>query len=281
MAQANHVLSERAQRYYWKGVGALSIKCFFNGEALYDTGLGRYRVNADSYLVLNHGRSYSIEIDSEAPVESFCIFFADGFAEESFYSLSTASDKLLDEPEPTLLPKINFFEKTYVHDNTLSPALFSLRDQVVAKVAEPPWVEEHLHEIMRRLLSVHIKVKSEVDALPAVRPSSREELYRRLSRAKDFARATFDQRVTLKEMAHVACLSPTHFLRTFKQAFHQTPHQYLTEKRLSEARRLLSETDRSVTDICLAVGFSSLSSFSWMFRKHVGQSPEEYRFTKR
>lgn len=281
MAQASHILSERGQSYYWKGAGALSIKCFFNGEAFYDTGLGRYRVDGSSYLVLNQERTYSIEIDSETPVESFCIFFADGFAEESLYSLSTTTEKLLDQPGPALPPKINFFEKTYAHDQTLSPALFGLRKQIVTKATEPPWIQEQLHEIMRRLLSVHVKVKSQADALPAVRASSREELYRRLSRARDFARASFDQRVTLNEMAQVACLSPTHFLRTFKHAFHQTPHQYLTARRLAEAQRLLLETDRRVTDICLAVGFSSLSSFSWMFRRHVGQSPEEYRLRKR
>jgi AraC-like DNA-binding protein len=82
-------------------------------------------------------------------------------------------------------------------------------------------------------------------------------------------------------MAAVACLSPNHFLRTFKQLFHQTPHQYLISKRLEEARRLLSLTEMPVTDVCFSVGFESLGSFSWLFRHRTGVSPEAYRRQKR
>ena len=63
----------------------------------------------------------------------------------------------------------------------------------------------------------------------------------------------------------------------FKQAFGQTPMQFLQARRLDEARRLLSGTDQPVTAICLAVGFESLGSFSWLFRKRFGLSPRQFR----
>ncbi len=56
----------------------------------------------------------------------------------------------------------------------------------------------------------------------------------------------------------MACRSTNHFLRTFQQAFRQTPHQFLTTRRLERAQRLLLDTDLTVTDICFAVGFESL-----------------------
>ncbi|MGH7492706.1 MAG: helix-turn-helix domain-containing protein [bacterium] len=94
-------------------------------------------------------------------------------------------------------------------------------------------------------------------------------------------RACFHQPVTLAETARVACLSTNHLLRTFKQAFQKTPHQYLTELRLQQARELLLHTDFPVTEVCAAVGFASLGSFSWLFRRRVGMAPEAYRRQKR
>jgi len=71
------------------------------------------------------------------------------------------------------------------------------------------------------------------------------------------------------------------FLRTFKQIFHLTPHQYLTQLRLEQARKLLTRSDLPVTDICFSVGFESPGSFSWLFRRRVGCSPEAFRRQKR
>jgi transcriptional regulator GlxA family with amidase domain len=130
---------------------------------------------------------------------------------------------------------------------------------------------------MQRLLQVHYQVYQEVETLPAVRATTREELYRRLYLAKEYAAAAFDQPITLNDMADVAGLSPNHLLRMFKQLFHQTPYQYLTTQRLNQAQQLLSQTDRSVTDICFSVGFESLGAFSWLFRRRVGLAPTEYR----
>jgi AraC family transcriptional regulator len=63
----------------------------------------------------------------------------------------------------------------------------------------------------------------------------------------------------------------------FKLAFRQTPMQFLQECRLAAARRLLVATDQSVTSICFAVGFESLGSFSWLFRKRFALFPSQFR----
>ena len=81
----------------------------------------------------------------------------------------------------------------------------------------------------------------------------------------------------LPQIASVACMAPHHFLRTFKQAFQETPHQYLTELRLDRAKTLLYRTDTPITDICMEVGFESPGSFSWLFRRQFGTSPSGYR----
>ena len=75
----------------------------------------------------------------------------------------------------------------------------------------------------------------------------------------------------------MACCSEAHFIRTFKTTFGETPHRYLQRRRIERAMFLLRTTDRSVTDICMAVGFSSLGTFGRTFTEIVGEPPGEYR----
>lgn len=271
------VLHGVGRQHYWEGRGLLSIKSFSYGQALYDTGRGLHAVDESSYLILNDAQPYSVTIESRHPVESFCIFFQAKLAEQIYYSLSSDQVTLLDNPQPPDNLRVEFFDKTYPHDTTVSPFLRSLKSSFAEGAERAGWLDEQLNELMRRLLSVRQETRREALTLNAVRASTREELYRRLTRAKDYISACFDQPLTLREIANVACLSPNHLLRSFRQAFRQTPHQFLTSKRFEHARYLLTNSDLSVTDICFSVGFESFGSFSRMFRRHTGFSPVEYR----
>lgn len=81
----------------------------------------------------------------------------------------------------------------------------------------------------------------------------------------------------IRSLARIALVSEAHFIRTFRATFGETPHRYLQRRRVERAMFLLRETDRSITDICLDVGFTSLGTFSRTFRKIVGEPPTAYR----
>jgi AraC-like DNA-binding protein len=81
----------------------------------------------------------------------------------------------------------------------------------------------------------------------------------------------------LEALSRQAGFSRYHFIRAFRQAYGLTPYQYLTGRRIDKAKNLLANSDHSVTDICFAVGFHSLGSFSALFRRVVGESPAHYR----
>ena len=271
------VLFERSDQFHATGTGHLSIKTFLHGEARYAVGPARYRVNDDCYLVLNHGQAYTITIDAAKPVESFCIFFAPDLAAEVNRSLTATIAQLVDDPTHTCATPLHFFERTYRHGDTVSPVMQQLRRAFPLHRHEPNWLAEQAHYLMVQLLAAHHQVYAETASLSAVRPATREELYRRLHVARDFIAASFAQPITLDEIAHVAALSPNHLLRSFKALFHTTPHQYLTEERLAHACRLLRTTELPITTICLDVGFQSLGSFSTRFRRRFGQSPVQFR----
>ncbi len=103
------------------------------------------------------------------------------------------------------------------------------------------------------------------------------DVYERLCRARDYIDICYDLPLNLDEISSKACFSRFHFLRLFRQAFNQTPHQYLVARRIEKAKELLSLRDLRVTDVCFEVGFQSLGSFSSLFHKCVGQPPITYR----
>jgi AraC-like DNA-binding protein len=104
-----------------------------------------------------------------------------------------------------------------------------------------------------------------------------EDLNRRLLRARDAMDRAYADPLDIRAVAAVAFISEAHFIRTFRVVFGETPHRYLQRRRVERSMFLLRETDRSVTDICLDVGFSSLGTFSRTFREIVGETPSAYR----
>jgi len=277
MFESNFIIHARAKQYHWSGPGALSIKTFHGGKAVYEVGCGKHLVDENSYLVLNEGQSYSLTIDSPIETESFCFFFKENLAKEVYRSFTDTTSHLLEIPDEKANRPIHFVEKNYSRNDDLFRHLLRLKETFVQKKVEKGWREEQFHILLERLLLIHRNIQLEMLQFPALRPATREELYRRLYRARDYAHATFTEDIGLEEMAKVACLSPNHFLRSFKHAFHQTPHQFLTRLRLESAKAMLVEGKQSVTEICFALGFESLGSFSSLFRKHFGMSPAQFR----
>jgi AraC-like DNA-binding protein len=100
---------------------------------------------------------------------------------------------------------------------------------------------------------------------------------RHLLKAKDLADARYREYLGVDDMARAAGLSRAHFSRAFRRAFGESPHAYLLTRRLERAAAMLRNTDRSVADICMAVGLQSVGSFTTSFARHFGQTPTEYR----
>lgn len=100
---------------------------------------------------------------------------------------------------------------------------------------------------------------------------------RHLLRAKDLADARFAEPLDVDDLAAAAGLSRAHFSRAFRWAFGESPHAYLLTRRLERAAALLRGTDRSVAQICVDVGLSSVGSFTSSFTRTFGVPPQRYR----
>jgi transcriptional regulator GlxA family with amidase domain len=98
-----------------------------------------------------------------------------------------------------------------------------------------------------------------------------------LRRAKDFMDREYARPLDVPAMARAALMSPAHFSRQFRAAYGESPYGYLMTRRIERAKALLRRGDLSVTQVCVAVGCTSLGSFSSRFTELVGESPSAYR----
>ncbi|GHG31082.1 transcriptional regulator [Streptomyces zaomyceticus] len=99
----------------------------------------------------------------------------------------------------------------------------------------------------------------------------------RLRRARDVMDRDYALPLDVPALAGVALMSTGHFARSFRAAFGETPYSYLMTRRVERAKALLRRGDLSVTDVCFAVGCTSLGSFSSRFTELVGETPSSYR----
>jgi len=104
-----------------------------------------------------------------------------------------------------------------------------------------------------------------------------EDANRRLLRARDAMDRAYAEPLDIAALARIAYVSEAHFIRRFRVTFGETPHRYLQRRRVERAMFLLRSTGRSVTQICLETGFTSLGTFSRTFSDIVGEPPSAYR----
>ena len=100
---------------------------------------------------------------------------------------------------------------------------------------------------------------------------------RRLRRARDRMDREYAQPLDVPALARTALMSTAHFSRRFREAYSETPYSYLMTRRIERAKALLRRGDLSVTEVCMAVGCTSLGSFSARFTEVVGETPTAYR----
>lgn len=135
-------------------------------------------------------------------------------------------------------------------------------------------IESLASSMAARLVQKHVGAP----AAQSIASFAREGLdRRRLFRVLDYIDANLESDLTLDRMASIACLSRFHFARAFKQAVGQSPHRYVSARRLERAKAVLIQDDRPLVDLALALGFSSQANFTRAFSEATGRAPGQYR----
>jgi AraC-like DNA-binding protein len=258
----------------------LSIKAAWGGCEEYFIDGRRVAVDDETFMILNDGRTYGSRLDSPTPVTSFAIFFRPGMAGDVARCHVLNDPSLLDDPAGAP-HQAGFCEQLRAHDSRISPVLHFIRRHVEGGLDDESWYEEQLYFLLSRMQSLHGADRAAAARVPAARPGTRQEIFRRLGLCIDFIHTNFRQPVGLAEIAAAAHLSPYHCLRLFRSAHGCTPVAYLRRRRLLAAERLLRESDATVEQVAARVGIQSRATLFRQLRAARGASASVLRARSR
>jgi AraC family transcriptional regulator len=252
-------------------VGPTSINTSTLGAITWQHEGRRLRVDGTSFLVLPHGGAFSLEIAERHPVSLACVYFRNGFV-ESVDAQLRARD--LDPCPPASL---DFLAHLHPRDAPIAGRIARLGKLGDCEADQLRLAEEFLL-LARDLILLGRKTHRRLHELPAQKASTREELFRRVARGRDYLHSHALSGVSLEDLVREACVSTFHFHRTFTQLFGMTPHEYLTRIRMDAAAELLrNHHDLTVTEVADRVGFASSTSFSRLFVRRFSVSPLDFR----
>jgi AraC family transcriptional regulator len=258
----------------------LSIKAAWGGRESYYVDGRHVAVDDETYLILNDARSYSSRLRNRTPVTSFSIFFRPGMAEDIARSVDKSQESLLDDPCAKAARTLEFSEHARRHDRQITPVLRFIYQHVNAGITDEAWYEEQLHFLLQRMIALRGRDRHVTRLIPATRPSTRTELFRRVGIGVDFINGHFADPIGLREIAAAALLSPFHCLRVFKAVHGVTPNVFLNERRLQAAERLLRGSKYSLDEVASRVGFQSRTTLFRQMKRSRGVSPTEMRLSQ-
>ncbi|HEY8969556.1 MAG TPA: AraC family transcriptional regulator [Puia sp.] len=252
------------------------------GLLIADKGSCHYYVNGlkneirdNMVFFVNRGSTLAIKT-TEAGVAPTMLFFNSQLPDLVQHSL-IYSDEVLLENFDNLPYDFSYLERVHV-DAGLRDTILSL---IELGSSCSSFANIQADVVVRTLFENLLKANREAykysQNIQAVKASTRLEIFRRVSLARNWMEENFNTPVTLEDIAAMASMNSQHFLRMFKQVYCITPHQYLIDLKLKKARHLLESTRLTINDICLAVGFESVFSFSILYKKRFGQPPSHLR----
>lgn len=265
--------------------GALSLRSVMQGAEYFVTRNSKYTVVPGNYLILNEGSEYTSYINPNDTVESFAVHFAPAFVSRFVDAHFGSHNNIPGINEPGIGSIPRFVEKTYIQDERAKLILHKLYALVQGGMdndclLESEEIAESLRSLLFNLVAVNTGVQAEINSIRAARSSTREEVYRKLSYARDYMESAYGEVVSVDQVAVVACMNSEYFIRQFKKQFGITPVQYLIAKRMKVAGAALSRSGTSVSEVCRKVGYSDLSSFGKLFKRYYGIGPEAYSMQK-
>ena len=257
----------------------ISLKYSIKGIEQYYIDRNSFAVHPGSFLLVNHQTEIQTYIHSSSPVEGICIYLRPSLVAE-VQRISQASEREnLSFPFDSYASSSSFHEQIYKgSESKLGMQLSTLAVWLQQGWDIDDFFDDQFYYGMAESLLLHQeRIQEEVNRLDCVRPSTRKELYRRLHIGKEYLLDNMHKSLDLDEISREACLSKYHFLRLFRQVFGQTPHQYLIDKRLEMAKKLLLTTNWGLLEICHSIGLKDVSSFGRRFKRTYGHSPAAYR----
>jgi AraC family transcriptional regulator len=260
---------------------AYAMKIVFSGREECVTGSRNLNVYQDTFTVLNKGTQYLSRINSEQPVYLLSILFDPKFLGSVYNAYTNTLEQQLNDPY-TINQSPTFIETIYPLHGDLKINITNLKNKLEAGLQNEMLINEYLYHCLINYYGIYQKeIIDRSEKLDFVKKGTRLEIMKRLAIAREFISNNYDRDITFDEISKACCLSGTHLLRRFKEAYGISPFNYLMRIRLSRASCLLADTNYPVRQIVGMVGFECPSSFARLFKKNFSTQPLSYRRERR
>lgn len=267
----NVIMNAKASGVVRDGIkGPLSIFANISGQSAVTVERYRIQLQPGTFFLSNAGQFYTLEI-GKTSTETANIHFGKTFSEGAFRSLKRTPDQLLESETDDAAP--TFYNRVIRADETFEQLLKAALRPGISPIEE----EQVLFDILGHLMANESQLRNQEEKLSALKRSTKTEIMRRLLLATDYLHSVTNSQPDLEELARISCLSKFHFLRLFKIAFGQTPHQFLTTLKLQQAKDLLQHSQHEVKTIATSLGYKDASTFSRQFYQHIGVYPSQFR----
>jgi AraC family transcriptional regulator len=275
----NKIVSENTcEANYQQENSPCTIKFVFKGVEDCGVGNRQLRIYPDSFAVFNEGSNFSSKIDSITPVNTLSVSFGHQFINDFHQSYCNSHTQQLDGKINTSCPI--FVESLYPFVGNMKFNILHLKNQIDQGEGDEMLINEYMHHCLLNYYSIYQQEYTQkLDQLSFTKTKTREEILKRLTLAREFISSNFDKKLTLETIAEHACLSVNHLLRTFKEAYHQSPYQFLMQLRLNRSKHLLQTTSYSLNEIVNLIGFECTSSFIRLFKSNYNVTPLKYKKT--
>lgn len=278
--QESRIVFSNLREFSYKGINkGFSLKYVISGQENYRVGYNTYEVNKGEFLLVNDQAKIECHLQSETNVRGMCVYLDEQLLNVVYTKLSQEHQDF-DTLFKVNQSKLQFLEDVYQAKE--AGELGSILSQLGIYIQSSPnnQIPENdgIYELIaEKLLLQQAEVLRRVNRLKTAKSSTKQELYRRVSLAKQYIEKHYSEKVDIRKISRVAAISEYHFLRTFKQIFGLSPYKYLLKTRLQKASELLNKKAHSITEIASLTGFTDINSFSKSFKKEFQIAPSQFR----
>ncbi len=272
--------SELNEWYTTNAFRSLSIKYVIDQRIYYRKGKEEYAVSNDHYMLAGKHSDVKAFFESVKPVKSICIDICPSSFAEAFTVLTSRGDDLDDFlsgyfKNPEFFENVNFIDRS-----PLSKKLQVLSDQIRyhgAPDINREWFLDLVEQIIYKEYGNFLHLKN----LQSAKLSTRKEIMKRLELAKNFMDDEFLAIEDIRSVAISCSMSEYHFFRCFRQAYGQTPLQYLMALKMAYAKNLLLQSSQSLAQVAYQCNYPDAFTFSKAFKRFYGLAPAYFRRSQR
>lgn len=253
-----------------------TIKLPITNQERYFVDRREYHIDHNSYFISNADEEIEAVVKNKNGVLGICIGFTKEFILELAASMQVKLENGIDDPCVSK-QSFNFILNEHrIENNTLGITLAKIKEELLNSRLSNYESDQFYISLGELLINSEKKIRSDIERLPHIKSSSREEIYRRVYLMNEYIHANFKNSITLDELSKACSLSKYYALRCYQKIYHITPYKKITMLRLEEAKRLI-KNGWTISEAAIETNFSDSRSLSKQFKAHFSMTPSQYK----